>query len=65
MKRIRCEQTKSASYCKPDTAVAVYVNGTRFAGDPRTIPLDDHTEIAVVVGPPPAQIPNTADWSQI
>ena len=43
----------------------VYVNGTKFAGDPRTIPLSNLKEIAIVVGTPPAQIPNTADWNQI
>ncbi|HEY5170779.1 MAG TPA: hypothetical protein VIK54_03530 [Acidimicrobiia bacterium] len=62
---VRLDANCFASYCKPDTAVAVYVNGTRFAGDPRTITLVDRTEIAVVVGTPPAQIPNTADWTQI
>ena len=54
-----------ATYCDPATAVAIYVNGTRFPGDPTTIPLADRTEIAVVVGTPPAQVPNTADWAQI
>jgi len=62
---VRLDANCFATYCKPTTAVAIYVNGTRFAADPRTIPLDDHNEIAVVVGTPPAQIPNTADWSQI
>ncbi len=54
-----------ATYCAPATPVAVYVNGTRFTGDPRTIPLANLTEIAIVVGTPPAQIPNSFDESQI
>jgi len=54
-----------ATYCKPAKAVAVYVNGTAFTGDPRTIPLSNLKEIAVVIGTPPAQIPSTADWNQI
>jgi hypothetical protein len=62
---VRLDQNCFATYCKPETAVAVYVNGTRFVGDPRRIVLNDHTEIAVVVGTPPAHIPNTADWTQI
>ena len=54
-----------ATYCKPAKAVAVYVNGTAFTGDPRTIPLSNFKEIAIVIGTPPAQIPSTADWNQI
>ena len=49
-----------ATYCKPAKSVAVYVDGTKFTGDPGTIPLSDRKEIAIVVGTPPAQIPNTA-----
>jgi len=62
---VRLDANCFATYCKPAQAVAVYVNGTKFAGDPTTIPLSDHKEIAVVAGTPPAQIPNTADWNQI
>ena len=54
-----------ATYCKPAKAVAVYVNGTLSTGDPRTIPLSNFKEIAIVIGSPPAQIPSTADWNQI
>ena len=49
-----------ATYCKPAKSVAVYVDGRKFTGDPRAIPLSDRKEIAIVVGNPPAQIPNTA-----
>jgi hypothetical protein len=44
-------------YCKPDTSVLIYVNGKKFTGDPTTIELADRTEIAIVIGTPPAQIP--------
>ncbi len=54
-----------ATYCKPATSVAVYVNGKLFSGDPRTIPLANLTEIAVVVGTPPGQIPNSFDQNLI
>jgi hypothetical protein len=53
------------TYCEPKTSVVVYVNGAKFTGDPRTIPLSNHQQITVVVGTPPARIPNTADWNQI
>jgi hypothetical protein len=43
--------------------VKVYVDGTQFTGDPSTIELTDHREIALVVGTPPADIPSRADFS--
>jgi hypothetical protein len=57
---VRLDANCFATYCKPAKSVAVYVDGKNFTGDPRTIPLSDQTEIAIVVGTPPAQIPNTA-----
>ena len=49
--------------CSPEKPIAVYVNGTAFTGDPTTIELRDQTEIAIVIGTPPAVIPSTADFS--
>ena len=43
----------------------VYVDGTKFTGDPKTIPLSNGKEIAVVIGTPPAKIPSTWDRSLI
>jgi hypothetical protein len=40
----------------------VYVNGKVFPGDPRTIPLKAHEEIAIVIGTPPAKIPSSFAW---
>jgi hypothetical protein len=62
---VRLDANCVATYCKPAAAVAIYVDGTKFDGDPTTIPLSDHNEIAIVIGTPPAQIPNAADWTQI
>jgi len=53
------------TYCKPSHKIAYYVNGKPYTGDPTTIPLSNLEEIAIVIGSPPAQIPATADWSQI
>ncbi len=47
------------SYCQPATKIAVYVDGKQFTGDPRTIVLSDHKEIAIVIGTPPANIPSS------
>jgi hypothetical protein len=57
---VRIDANCFATYCNPAKSVAVYVNGNKFTGDPRTIPLSDRKEIAIVVGTPPDQIPNTA-----
>jgi hypothetical protein len=51
---VRLNRTCVGAYCK---GVRVYVNGTRFRRDPRTIRLANHTEIAIVVGTPPKAIP--------
>jgi hypothetical protein len=39
--------------------LTVYVNGTKYTGDPRQIKLQAHQEIAVVYGPAPATVPST------
>jgi hypothetical protein len=51
------------TYCKPQTKIAIYVNGKPNTSDPRTIPLSNFKEIAIVIGTPPAQIPATGDFS--
>jgi hypothetical protein len=50
-------------YCSPKP-IAFYVNGEPHTGDPSTIELTDHKEIAIVIGTPPPQIPSTADFSK-
>jgi hypothetical protein len=54
---VRLDRRCVGGYCRPDS-IAVYVNGKIFAGDPRTILLADHTEIAIVIGTPPRKIPS-------
>jgi len=48
-----------ATYCAPAQTIAIYVNGKKFTGDPRTIALTNAKEIAVVVGSPPDKIPDS------
>jgi hypothetical protein len=52
-------------YCEPDTKIAIYIDGERFTGDPRTIDLSDRKEIAIVIGTPPAKIPSEGDFSSL
>ncbi len=37
---------------KPNERVVVWVDGHRFAGDPRTIELTQHLDVTIEVGPP-------------
>ena len=50
-------------FCSPKP-IAFYVNGEPYTGDPTAIKLADLTEIAIVIGTPPAEIPKTADFSK-
>jgi hypothetical protein len=59
---VRLSSSCVGEYCSP-TPIAFYVNGATYADDPSAIPLKDHEEIAIVVGEPPAGIPETADFS--
>ena len=45
-------------YCKELTPWRIYVNGKPYTGDPRTLALKPHQEIAVVIGTPPKTIPS-------
>jgi hypothetical protein len=45
--------------------VTAYVDGGRFDGDYRTIPLQSLKEIALVYGTPPANIPTDYDFGRI
>ena len=45
------------AYCKPKTAIKIYVDGQVETGDPNEIELANLREIAVVIGTAPAKIP--------
>lgn len=62
---MRLDQNCVNTYCKPQTKIAVYVNGKPYTGDPRSITLSNFKEIAIVVGTPPAQIPKVGDFSTL
>jgi len=57
---VRLDSACVGGYCKPAANVAVFVDGGRFSGDPATIALTDHKEIAIVIGSPPGTVP--AGW---
>jgi hypothetical protein len=55
---VRLDGSCVGGYCRPRAPIAIFVNGKRFSGDPRSIGLADHREIAIVIGSPPQQIPS-------
>jgi hypothetical protein len=46
-------------YCVPDSPVVVYVDGQPHSGNPADLVLRDLQEIAIVIGTPPAKIPDS------
>jgi hypothetical protein len=60
---VRLSESCVGEHCGPER-IASYVNGKAYQQDPRAIELTDRKEIAIVVGTPPSQIPETADFSQ-
>jgi hypothetical protein len=59
---VRLSDSCVGKYCDPEP-VAFYVNGRRYAEDPRAIKLTDRKEIAIVIGTPPAKVPKTGVFS--
>lgn len=55
---VALSSTCVGQYCMPATAIAIYVNGQRYSGNPADIQLTDRKEIAVVIGKPPKEVPN-------
>jgi hypothetical protein len=43
--------------------MTVWVNGSRFSGDPRTIPLAQHTDITIDVGAPAPKPAPFTEWN--
>ena len=56
---VRLDASCVDEYCSPGTPVVVYVNGQAQSGNPADIVLRDLQEIAIVIGTPPAQIPDS------
>ena len=54
---VRLDRSCVGGYCSPAAAVSYYVDGKPYTGDPATMLLTDHEEIAIVIGSPPQRIP--------
>ena len=46
---VRLSRSCVGGYCRP-VSIQIFVNGKRYGGDPRTIELTDHKEIAIAIG---------------
>lgn len=55
---VRLDSNCVGGYCKPDVPIKVYLDGKVEAGDPTQIELKNLREVAIVIGTPPATIPN-------
>jgi hypothetical protein len=56
---VRLDDSCVDDYCRPTTPIAIYVDGEKYDGDPREIQLEDQREIAIVIGTPPDNIPDS------
>jgi nitrate reductase NapE component len=56
---VRLTPSCVGGYCKELTPWRLYVNGAPYQGDPRTLELKPHQELALVIGTPPAKIPSS------
>lgn len=55
---VRLDASCVDDLCSPETSIAVYINGQQQSGNPADIVFADMQEIAIVVGTPPAEIPD-------
>ena len=53
-----------AAYCPPATPVRTFVNGTPTDGNGEQVALERYEEIAVVIGTPPASVPDHYDFPE-
>jgi hypothetical protein len=56
---VRLNEDCVGGYCRQVTPWTVYVNGQPYSGDPATLDLKSHQEIAFLIGTPPKQIPRS------
>jgi hypothetical protein len=59
---VRLNRSCAGGYCAPGARVEVFVDGKRHSGNPASIALASHEEIALVIGTPPKKIPSTYDF---
>lgn len=58
---VRASKTCIGAYCAPEDPIDVYVDGVKQAGPAVDLVIKANAQIALILGPPPAQIPATYD----
>jgi hypothetical protein len=56
---VRLNSDCVGGYCRQVTPWTVYVNGRAYTGNPAELELEEHQEIAFVIGTPPRKIPSS------
>lgn len=56
---VRLDESCLDEFCTPDVPLAVYVGGQRLEGNAADIVFRDNQEIAIVIGTPPEEIPDS------
>ena len=59
---LRLDDSCVGEFCKSDTSIAVYLDGKKTDGNPAEVKLKSHLEIAIIIGKPPALVPNSWDF---
>ena len=59
---VRLDDQCIGEFCKSDTTIAIYLGGKKYDGNPAEIELKSHLEIAIVIGKPPAVIPESWEF---
>ena len=59
---LRLDDSCVGEFCKSDTSIAVYLDGKKTDGNPAEVKLNSHLEIAIIIGKPPALVPNSWDF---
>jgi hypothetical protein len=59
---VRLDGSCVGEFCSSNTSIAVYVDGKKRDGNPADIELKSHLEIAIIIGKPPALIPDHWDF---
>lgn len=56
---VALDESCVGGYCNDATTIAIYVDGELYEGNPADIALTDGKQIAIVIGTPPEEIPDS------
>jgi hypothetical protein len=62
---VRLSSKCIGQYCAPEQKFVVFIGGKRYTSDPTKIVLNNHEEIAIVIGTPPSTVPSTYNFGSL